>query len=138
MEEAWRKWGRRAPHRVHLLVEMWPRCHLTWCRGTYRGTYTRTVTDILDGKPVNVLYGFTCDSASRQHRRQSPRSMVSCKATDFGNNLIRYAVNLRVKCKLPLKEVQACQWMARTNGFWVKVTEKAAVYKVYGNRVHSP
>lgn len=43
--------GRLSPE-FDLVVEAWPRCHLTWSRGTY----TRTVTDVLDGRPVNVLY----------------------------------------------------------------------------------
>ena len=92
--------GRLSPE-FDLAVEVWPRCHLTWSRGTY----TRTVTDVLDGRPVNVLYVVHRRFCLLCRREAEPRIEGVMPGHRFGNNLIRYAVNLRVKEKLPYQSV---------------------------------
>ncbi|MFQ6076737.1 MAG: IS66 family transposase [Candidatus Bathyarchaeia archaeon] len=92
--------GRLSPA-YDIVVEVTPRCHLTW----RKGDYTRTVTDVLDGKPVNVLYVVHRRFCLLCLREAKPRIDGVMPGYRFGNNLIRYAVNLRVKRKLPLAEV---------------------------------
>ena len=92
--------GRLSPA-YDIVVDVTPRCHLTWSRGDY----TRTVTDILDGKPVNVLYVVHRRYCLLCRREVEPRIEGVMSGFRFGNNIIRYAVNLRVKRKLPLAEV---------------------------------
>ncbi|MBS7633584.1 IS66 family transposase [Candidatus Bathyarchaeota archaeon] len=92
--------GRLSPA-YDIVVEVWPKCHLTW----NRGTYTRTVTDILNGKAVNILYVIHRSFCVLCRREAEPKVQGAMPGFRFGNNLIRYAVDLRVEEKMTYASV---------------------------------
>lgn len=92
--------GRLSPA-YDIVVEVWPKCHITWGRGTY----TRTVTDILHGKPVNILYVIHRSFCLLCRREAEPNVHGAMPSFRFGNNLIRYAVDLRVEEKMTYQSV---------------------------------
>jgi hypothetical protein len=88
--------GRLSPA-YDIVVEVWPRCHpLSWSRGAY----TRTVTDTLHGRPINILYVIHRRFCLLCRREAEPRIDGVMPGFRFGNNIIRYAVDLRIEEKM--------------------------------------
>ena len=95
--------GRLSPE-YDFVVEVWARCHpLGWSRGEY----TRTVTDVLHGRAVNILYVVHRRYCLLCRREAEPQIHGVMPGFRFGNNLIRYAVNLRVKEKLTYESISS-------------------------------
>lgn len=110
--------GRLSP-KYDIVVEVRPRCHLTWSRGTY----TRTATDILQGRPVNVLYVVHRRYCLLCRREAEPHIQGVMPGFRFGNNLIRYAVDLRIEEKM-------------TCGSVVNIIEKTYGLRVTAQTIH--
>lgn len=87
--------GRLSPE-YDLVVEVWAKCHpLGWSRGIY----TRTVTDVLNGRAIHILYVIHRRFCLLCLREAEPQIQGVMPGFRFGNNIIRYAVDLRVEEK---------------------------------------